>query len=1127
MQSHTRIVCALGAFLLVFGLGAGRLNAQATAAISGTITDTSGAAISDAQVQAKNTGTDITATTTTDSQGRFRLPDLLIGNYDLTAVKAGFQTVTRHGVTLTVGSQPVADFQLPVGAQTQTVNVEGQVSQVETQSTAVGALVEGKQIRDLPLNGRNFTQLLTLAPGVTQIPLGAPGAGSTFYGNGQKYSIAGSRPSGQAYLLDDQDMVNFWNNGPGAGGLGTALGVEAIAEFQTLTNTYSAQFGGNGAVINASSHSGTNAFHGTAFEFLRNNKLEARNFFDGANPPTFRRNQFGGSIGGPIKKDKIFFFATYEGLRSTQILTNQVTVPDQCAHQFLTSTATPGVCGGPAPQTIVVNGVTQASPYSTNLAVRQAIQNAMALFPNKAFNELLTNGTPSGTGNAFVDDPNIGRENYVLGRVDYTLSDKDSLFVRYVMDRATRDFTTNIPYWPELDTTRDNFVSVEERRIISARLVNLAHVGFSRTWEDANVYGSPVVSGVTGSVLSGPNVLAGVTVTPGTLKTAGNHPLQFFGTAAGREDGTLATFSGITAPGASTTLPFYLVPNKFQFGDDVLWTSGAHSLKIGGNATRMRENTWAPFVVGGNWTFPALSSTTTGGFLQGVASQVQGQVSDAQNPTADATKDYRYWVFNMYVDDQWKVTSKLTLNLGLRYSPTTVIGETRHLMFNLLNPPFGSFVPVTQESANNPSLKNWDPRVGLAFDPFKDHKTSIRASFGMFHNVLYSRDLNYWLQPPFLTATQTSAKGLLYPNLFSNLGPGTGTVTIPTDGSLSITNGDFYGVSSTPYQMQWNFNIQREVLPNTVATVGYIGSHNLHMFAQEDFNPPQACLAAGGSCFYNGRPTFSNSTGTPNARVNTAYNSLQLADNLADSHYHALQTSLNRRFSSNWQAQVSYTFSKSIDDSSGTYGLDGGGISSNPLSVRADTGLSNFNRTHNFRASGIYSVPFKVHGFAGQVVNGWQLTGVFTYLSGAPFNPTSATNRVFTGTGQNAGRPDIIAGCDLYANQSLHGLWFNPGCFALQPVGTYGNAGRDIVIGPNLWNLDNSLTKDWKVTKISEQFAVQFRAEAFNILNHPSFQLLPTNMTIFQGAAVNASAGKLQATNSSPRQIQLGLKITF
>ncbi len=1124
MKSYTRLVCALGALLLVFGIGTGRLNAQATAAISGTITDTSGAAMADAQVQARNTGTDITSSTTTDSQGRFRFPDLLIGNYDLIAQKMGFQTVTRRGITLTVGSQPVADFQLPVGAQTQTVDVQGEVSQVETQSTAVGALVEGKQIRDLPLNGRNFTQLLTLAPGVTQIPLGAPGAGSTFYGNGQKYSIAGSRPSGQAYLLDDQDMVNFWNNGPGAGGLGTALGVDAIAEFQTLTNTYSAQFGGNGAVVNASSHSGTNAFHGTAFDFLRNNKLESRNFFDNTpSAPPFRRNQFGGSIGGPIKKDKIFFFANYEGLRSTQILTNIVTVPDQCAHQFLTSTVTPGVCGAPVAQ----NG----TPYATNLAVRQAIQGAMALYPNTAFNELLTNGAASGTGQAFVPNPNIGNENYLLGRVDYTLSDKDSLFVRYVMDRATRNFTTNVPYWPELDTTRDNFVSVEERRIISARLVNLAHVGFSRTWEAANVYGSPVVSGVTGNVLSGPNVLAGVTVTPGTIATPGNHPLQFFGTAAGREDGTTGTFSGTTALGASTTLPFYLVPNKFQMGDDVIWTSGAHSIKIGGNATRLRENTWAPFVVGGNWTFPSLTA-----FEQGAASQVQGQVSDLQNPTADATKDYRYWVFNFYAEDQWKVSSRLTLNVGVRYSPTTSIGEVRHLMYDLVNPPFGSFVPVTTETGSNPSLRNWDPRVGLAFDPFKDHKTSIRASFGMFHNVLYSRDLNYWLQPPFLTATQTAAQGLLYPNLFSNLGPGSGTITIPNNGSLSITNGNFYGVDSTPYQMQWNFNIEREVMANTVATIGYIGSHNLHMFIQQDFNPPVPCLAAGQGCFYNGAPTFASATGLVNTRVNPQYNSLQMADNLGDSHYEALQTSLNRRFSNNWQAQISYTYSKSIDNGSGTYGLDGGGLGSNPLNLNTDRGLSNFNRTNNFRVSGIYSLPSRVKGFVGQVVNGWQVTGVFTYLSGAPANPTSAPNRVFTGSGQNAGRPNAVAGCDLNSGfQQLHGLWFNPNCFSLQAIGTFGDAGRDTIIGPNLWDLDNSLIKDWRVTKISEQFTVQFRAEAFNILNHPSFQNPATAMFAGNpgpgaqapGVALNPSAGRITATNSQPRQIQLALKITF
>jgi len=1088
----------LGAVILT--MGAARLHAQATAAVVGTVTDMSGAAIAEAAIQVKNSGTGVVRATTADVQGRFRVPELIIGEYEVSAAKTGFSTVVRKGVTLTVGAEPVLDFQLPVGQQQQTVTVEAEVSQVETQSTAVASLVESKQISELPLNGRNFTQLLVLAPGVTQIPLGAPGAGSTFYGNGQKYSIAGSRPSGQAYLLDDQDMTNFWNNGPGAGGLGTALGVEAIAEFQTLTNTYTAQFGGNGAVINASTKAGTNSFHGSAFEFLRNDKLEARNFFDGASPPAFRQNQFGGSVGGPIKKNKLFFFANYEGLRNYRGVSTVVTVPDECAHQFRASTVTPGVCGAPL-------------ALNSNPAVAQAIANTMALWPNTAYNELLSGSTASGTGNALVTDPAIGRENYLVGRVDYAISDKANLFVRYVLDRAQRDFTTGVPYWPELDTTRDHFITVEERHVITPRLVNLAHASFSRTWEDANVYGSPIVNG-------------GV-ATPGSIATSGLHPLQFFGTSAGREDGTIGSFSGVTAIGASTTLPFYLVPNKFSVGDDVIWTSGAHNIEAGVTVQRLRENTWAPFVVGTTWTFASLAT-----FESGSPASVQGQVSDQQNPTSDAYKDYRYTVYTPYIQDQWKATRTLTVNLGLRYSPTSLISSVRHQEFQLLNAPYGPWTPETTSSQTNPSLKNWDPRVGLAWDPFKDHKTSIRASFGMFHNVIYSRDLNHWLQPPFVTLTQTSAQNLQYVGTCSgSCSPFTVSITpgvIPTNGSLSLTNSNYWYVTNTPYQEQWNLIVQREVMPNTVASVGYVGSHNVHMFTQLDFNYPVPCMSASSGCFYNGAPTFSSAAGVANPRLNPQFNSLILANTIASSHYDALQASLNRRFAKGWQMQVSYAFSKSIDNSSGTYGLDGGGLgvaATNPTNLTPDKGLSNFNRTNNFRVSGLYNVPFKAQGIAGQLINGWQLTGAFTYLSGAPTTPLSATNRVFTGTGSPTGRPNLIAGCDLYNGFQTLSQWFNPNCFALQPVGTYGDAGRDIILGPNLWNLDDSLTKDFKVRQISDQFFVQFRAEAFNILNHPSFQ--NPNNTVFAGAGFNASAGRITATNSQPRQLQLALKLVF
>jgi hypothetical protein len=1134
---YSKAICGISA--LILSLGAPNVQpayAQATATILGTVMDPSGAAIGGAMVQVKNTGTSITQTTISDEQGRYRFPDLAIGEYEVQASQPGFQTVVRNNVALTVGSSPVVDFRLPLGQAAETVTVAAEVSQVETQSTGFGALVESKQITELPLNGRNFTQLLTLAPGVTQIPLGAPGAGSTFYGNGQKYSIAGARPSGQAYLLDDQDMVNFWNNGPGAGGLGTALGVEAIAEFQTLTNTYTSQFGGNGAVINASSHAGTNSIHGSVYEFLRNDKLEARNFFDTivkpghttAEPPTFHQNQFGASVGGPIKKDKIFFFGNYEGLRRKQIITNVVTVPDACAHQFLV-TAANGSCGA-------------AVAENANAAIRQSVRNIMAIYPMPTFVPELfaANGAASATGQALVEDPNIGDQNYLLGRIDYQVSDKSSIFFRYVYDRANRDFTTNIPYWPELDRSRDHFLTIEERHVLSPKLVNSLYLSFARPYEDAYVYGSPVVANGVAAAGKIQNPATGDTTTPGV------HPMQFFsndpasqffavstaGQGIPRQDGSVNAGSGITTIAASSTLPFYLVPNKFAIGDDLIFTTGAHSVKFGGKATKLKEFTWAPFQVAPQWTFANLTS-----FMAGNAATLNGQVSDAQNPGADSTKDYRYWVYSMYVDDQWKLTRKLTLNVGLRYEPTSIIKSVKHEQFNLLNAPYGNWVPTLNATATNPSLSNIDPRIGLAWDPFSDHKTSIRVGFGSFHSVLYSRDTNHWLQPPFLTVAQstTSNPPIQFPFPFTNVPINKGTV-IPTDGTLSCTNCDYYGRDTTPAQLQWNVNIQREVMPNTVATIGYIGSHSVHLPAQKDFNTPVPFIGP------SGRPTFGVLTGAnvvANPRLNPSYSYLQMMDALADAHYHALQSGLTHRFSRGWQAQVTYTWSKSIDNSSGSYGLDGGGNIYNPTDAHADRGLSNFNRTHNFRVSGIYDLPFKANGFLGGVINGWQLTSVYYYLSGSPFSVGTIANRVHNSLGANAARPDAKPGCDLYTGyQQLHGIWFNPNCFVPAPFGTYGNAGRDTIIGPNLWNADSSLAKDWKVARVSEQFRIQFRAEAFNILNHPSFQnpsgnVFNANLAAANpadptsGTSPNGSVGRITATNSQPRQIQLALKIVF
>jgi hypothetical protein len=1070
--------------------------------------DTSGAVLAGAAVQVKNTATGIAQYTSSDAQGRFRVPELIIGDYEVQASKVEFLTEVRTGVPVAVGSRRDVDFHLPVGQQNQTITVSGDVSQVETQSIAVGTLVESKQISDLPLNGRNFTQLLTLAPGVIQIPFSAPGGGGTLYGNGQKYSITGSRPSGQSYLLDGQDITGFWNNGPGASGLGTALGVEAIAEFQTLTQTYSTQFGGNGAVINAASKPGTNRFHGSVYEFLRNDKLEVRNIFDGSKRPAYRQNQFGGSIGGPIKRDKIFFFANYEGLRLHREVTAQITVPNQCSHQFLASTLTPGVCGAPVTQ-------------NSNPVVRQAIQNTMALYPNTAIN-VLTTGlgatlAPSGTGSAFVVNPTTGQQNYLLTRLDYTVSEKSAISFRYVTDRAERTFASGAPYWPEIATTKSHFLSFTERHVLSPRLVNVFTASFARPNEAAAPVGSPIV--------------ANGVATPAKASDPGLHPLQFFGPASGRPDGNILSFSGVVLLGSTRALPYYLIPNRFVVADDLSWTLGAHSLKAGISITRMRENTFSTLQIGAQFTFGSL-----GAFMAGNPASVVGQFSDEQNPLYDSTRDYRYWLFAPYIDDQWKVTSRLSVTLGLRYSPATIIQVVRHQNFQLLNMPFGVWTPKTDLTEVNPSLKNWDPRVGLVWDPFGDHRTSIRSGFGIFHSTVFPRDMNNWLQPPYLKGQQdpNSNPPLQYlGTCATSCSPFTIPITpgeIPLNGSLAPTANDYY-LKNTPYQLQWNFNIQHEIMRDTVATAGYAGSHGVHSFLQNDTNHPVGCTGPNRGCFYNGRPTYGNLQGVA-IRPNPQFASVVAGQTIASSRYHSFQSSLNRRFSNNWQMQVSYTFSKSTDNGSGTYAFDGGGITTdgtNPDCISCDAALSNFNRAHNFRASGIYSVRFRAKGFAGALINGWQITGVFTYLSGAPFSPIGETNRVYGGNnGAVTGRPDLVAGCDLYTGFRTIDRWFNPACFAAQPQGTYGNAGRNIIIGPNLWNMDNSLIKNWKVSKVSEDFALQFRAEVFNTLNHPSLQPFSPNVgQIFTTTGLNAAVGRITQTSSAPRIFQLALKIRF
>jgi hypothetical protein len=1029
----------LGFALLFWGVMAtSPLSAQGTTAtVLGNVTDVSGAAIPEAAVQVKNIDTGAIQSTVSDGQGRFIVPGLIVGNYEVQASKMGFQTAVTAGIVLTVGGQRVVDFSLAVGQSQQTVTVEANAAQVDTTSSAVANLVEQTQMRELPLNGRNFQQLITLAPGV-QV---AQTSTSQFYGKGDTYSIAGGRPEGQAFLLDGTDQTNFFNHGTGSGVLGTSLGIDAIGEFQTLTNTYSAQFGGGGAVINAVSRSGTNSFHGTAFEFLRNSALDARNFFDGSTVPSFRRNQFGGAIGGPIKKDKAFFFFNYEGLRQSLGLTQIAFVPDANARQ--------GIVGG------------------VNLGtLSPGVVAALALYPTTTLT------SSSGIVRVPQVGSQVGHENYMLGRFDYNFSEKDSLFARVTSDRA--DLLNPFPngpvtLWPDNEVTPNFFAVAEERHVFSPALLNVVRGSYTRT--DSNAV------------------------------TLNSTPILNPFPTSGHEDGQL-TVTGMATLGAQALDPFRILQNKLTAYDDVYWTKGAHSIKFGITFMRMQTLEFAPFRGGGQYTFTSLTA-----FLQNKPFSWDGALPNA----SDSYHWYRENQIMPYINDDWKVTSKLTLNLGLRYSFESDPVDATHNLFAVTNVYTSTgYTHVPNVYRSSPNATNWDPRFGFAYDPFSDHKTSIRGGFGIFRNVVQPRVFTSGpaTHQPFISVTQLNAV-FPVPNL-------TG-VNLPKPSDNQSYD---YNMSRAPYLMEWNLNVQRELPGAVILTAGYVGSRGVHLIGYIDQNPPINTGTNGQLVLGSVNPTALTAIG--NARVNPNFAQLVQGTSAANSWYHSLQINAAHRFSRNFQLQGVYTWSHSIDTTSGTSGLEtGGGTVSNPYNWAFDRGNSAFDIRHTVRINGVYVLPFKGNAF----VKGWQLSGVMSKTTGAPLNVIDGFDRVGIVTGNP--RPNLNPAFTGNIIEGSPTQWINPAAFTLEPVGTYGNFGRNVLRNPGLFDTDFALMKETKIPKISEQFGIQFRAEFFNIFNHTNFTGL-SNVAAFTGTgAPNPTSAAFLSTATTSRQIQFGVNINF
>jgi hypothetical protein len=1079
--------------LLLFFVSIAPVVAQeAGGTIVGTVTDPSGAALASANVTIKNVATGVARNSTTNEDGVYTAPNLIPGTYEITITATGFATTEVQGVGLLGGERREVNAVMKLGQVSDKVSVvSSEISDIQLASSEVRGVVDSHTVNELPLNGRDWTSLTLLEPGVAQVrtqkALGVSNDRPN-RGLGTDVTIGGNRPQGNNYRLDGVSINDYSSGAPGSV-TGGVLGVDAVQEFSVVTSNAPADYGKtSGGVINAASRSGTKAFHGSAYEFIRNSKLDTRNFFDTAKDasgnlivPPFKRNQFGATAGGPIIRDRTYFFADYEGLRQSLSQTNTITVPSQNAR----------------------NGIL----VSGNVTVDPKVVPYLNLFP------LPSSPTTGDTGTFRFVAKQVTNEDFATGRIDHRISASDNLFGTYVFDRGQQQNPDAYNFKLIGNHSSRQTFALEESHVFTPALVNTARFGFNRD----------VVIAFT--TLSAINPAAADT-------TLGFNP--------GLPVGIITVGSGITqfsgGLGAISAYRFHF--NSFQAYDDIFWTRNKHSLKFGCYAERIQSNQFTQGASpNGFYTFGSLSN-----FLQNIPTTFQTLLGTSRTP-----RDLRQSVFGGYIQDDYKIKPRLTLNLGLRYEMATVPTETANQLSTLVN--FTDTTPhLGSPYYSNPTLRNFAPRVGFAWDPFGRGKTSVRGAFGIY-DVLplpYQFQLLTLLSAPFTEGASTPVVAGDFPS------GGFAKANNPTN----LRNAYVEQNPHRSYVEQWTLNVQREVIRNLTVTAGYVGSHGVHLpFHADESNDIQPTLTSAGYLWpgpsVTGTRLFPNIAG----QVSTVQWS-------TSSTYHGLNLSAIKRLSHGVQFQGSYTFSKSIDTGSSGIAGDtfGNSVSSLPLfSPQVRRGLSDFDVRHVGAMNAIWLVPYPTNlsEVPKWFASGWQIGGIYTITSGLPFTPTIGGDPLGLKGADLYAFPNRVSGCDpVNSNFKSNGLhYLNLNCFTLPaapasmsasckpfagattapPAGQVycanllGNSGRNTVSGPGLQDLDFSLFKNNPVHRISETFNVQFRWEVFNIFNHANFNPpAPGARQVFATSGALNNAGLLTSpTITTSRQMQFALKFIW
>ncbi len=1066
-------------------LGAGLVSAQVTTGtISGVVQDPSGAAIPGVMVTVRNVDTGTARTLTTDAGGRYTAPDLTLGGYEVTAQISGFQTEVRSGITLTVGQQAVVNLALKVGQVSDRVTITEAAPLVESTTSAMSSLVDARTIRDLPLNGRSYDQLALLQPGV--VTMGAGLAGAAFdYGTGTRFSVSGSRSYANSFMLDGTDINDHANGTPG-GAAGTNLGVDGVQEFKINTSVSPAEYGrSSGGVISAVTRSGTNSVHGSAFEFLRNNDLDAPAYFDekthggtGSVAP-YRRNQFGGALGGPIKKDKTFFFGNYEGMRQGNGGNISAEVPTAATLQ--------GIVPFNAFQG------TDPMPYNChkgdtacNVGVNPLIKPYLNLY--QTANQPGNLDLGDGTGFFIAAPLRVTNEDYFMTRVDHQLSEKMRLFVRYSFDK---DGNT-IPNFNgsavanEEDVSRRQYSTIQLNNILRPTLVNSFRVAYNRTYQNFDdVIADPRAANL--NFIPGQHLGTISFGTQGLNGQNGSGPLNFIGVDNGA--------------------PRVYAYNLFQTGDDLTYIKGRHSLKMGVDIKRIQDNETTESNGRGDYTFLDLP-----GFLAN-----QPIRFDAPPPGQSGYRGLRETMFGAYVQDDFKMTQRLTLNLGLRWEAISDPMEVNGKMATLLN-IHDPTTTVLKDSFFSVSKKDFQPRFGFAWQLDGSGKTVLRSGFGIFHDHVL----------PFSFVGAASGT----PPFFSTLSDLTNPI-FPRD--TNLTNGPAPPPQFNPLpasikeasKIQYSLTLQQQLMKDTLLEVAYIGSESHHLQRAGEQNPTVALS-----------PGVFPAAFRQSNRINPNFASLTAYRWDVNADYNALQATLKRRSASGLQYQASYTYSKSIDEKSSIAGGDTRQEVTTVLDFlnpARDRGRSAFDASHNFILSTTYPFPFKFqHKVVSAILGGWTVNGIGTFRTGEPFTARVGSNVSQNGDRWNPDRPilnpgftpnptsGVSAGCGKIPKGTPLGtpdLYYDPCAFSRPAAGTWGNLGRNTLNGPGLFNTDFSADKVFKPT---ERINVQFRAEIFNLLSQAHFYLPGAN--VFSG-----SAGHITSLIASPggRLIQLGAKIVF